>query len=95
MTDTLADTPLPAPGGRLIDAPIKPVRIAVLTVSDTRDEESDTSGQILSERVVEAGHACAARALVADEVEAIRAQVRAWTTSGEIDAVRLSGRVRP
>ena len=91
MTDATADTPLPAPGGQLIDAPIKPVRIAVLTVSDTRDEESDTSGQILSERVVEAGHACAARALVADEVEAIRAQVRAWTTSGEIDAVITTG----
>ena len=68
-----------------------PVRIAVLTVSDTRDAESDTSGQILAERVIEAGHACAARALVADEVEAIRAQVRAWTTSGEIDAVITTG----
>ena len=54
MTDATADTPLPAPGGRLIDAPIKPVRIAVLTVSYTRDEESDTSGQILAERVIEA-----------------------------------------
>ncbi|WP_453978387.1 molybdenum cofactor biosynthesis protein B [Brevundimonas sp. Marseille-Q4549] len=91
MTETLAETPLPAPGGRLIDAPLKPVRIAVLTVSDTRDAESDTSGQILEERIVEAGHACAGRALVRDDVEAIRGQVRAWIASGQVDAVITTG----
>ena len=50
MTDTLADIDLPAPGGRLVDLPFVPVRIAVLTISDTRDEESDTSGKILADR---------------------------------------------
>ena len=58
MIDTL-----PAPAGKLLDQPITPIRIAVLTVSDTRDEESDTSGSILAERIVSAGHACAARAI--------------------------------
>lgn len=91
MTDTLADTPLPAPGGRLIDAPIQTVRIAVLTVSDTRDEDSDTSGQILAERIIEAGHLCADRVLVPDDMEAIRAKVRLWVASGEVDAVVTTG----
>ena len=89
MTDARPE--LPAPGGKLIDAPLTPVRIAVLTVSDTRDEESDTSGAILAARIVDAGHACAAREIVPDEVEAIRAQVKAWTTSGQIDAVITTG----
>ena len=55
-----------------------PLRIAVLTVSDTRTEESDTSGRLLTERLQAAGHALAAKAIVGDDVEAIRAQVRAW-----------------
>ena len=47
---------LPAPAGRLVDTiAFKPVRIAVLTISDTRDEESDTSGKILTDRVTAAG----------------------------------------
>ncbi|WP_312144693.1 molybdenum cofactor biosynthesis protein B [Brevundimonas sp.] len=87
----LPDSPLPAPGGRLVDLPIRPIRIAVLTVSDTRDLESDTSGQILEERIKEAGHGCAARTLVADDIHAIRAQVRAWTGSGQVDAVITTG----
>lgn len=82
---------LPAPGGKLIDAPLIPVRVAVLTVSDTRDEESDTSGAILAGRIVDAGHVCAARAIVPDDVEAIRSQVKAWTGGGEVDAVITTG----
>lgn len=91
MTETLAAEMLPAPGGRLVDLPIKPVRIAVLTVSDTRDEESDTSGGILAERIVDAGHACSAKAIVADDVEAIRAQVREWIAAGDVDAIITTG----
>ena len=70
-----------------------PVRAADLEPVMVRRLKSDLRalGEAFPERVVEAGHACAARALVADEVEAIRAQVRAWTTSGEIDAVITTG----
>ncbi|HZK98443.1 MAG TPA: molybdenum cofactor biosynthesis protein B [Caulobacteraceae bacterium] len=81
-----------SPGGRLDGAaPFIPVRVAVLTVSDTRDEESDTSGHLLAERVTGAGHRLAERAVVRDDVEAIRARVKAWTTTGAIDAVVTTG----
>ena len=52
-----------------------PLRIAVLTVSDTRTEETDTSGALLAERLAAAGHELAAKAIVSDEVAAIRSQV--------------------
>ena len=87
----LADSPLPAPGGRLVDLPLTPVRIAVLTVSDTRDAESDTSGRILEDRILEAGHACPRRTIVPDDVEAIRNQVRDWIATGEVDAIITTG----
>jgi molybdenum cofactor biosynthesis protein B len=86
MTDTL-----PAPGGKLLDGPLTPVRIAVLTISDTRDEESDTSGKILADRIVEAGHGCAARGIVPDDIEAIRTQVKAWIAAGTVDAILTTG----
>jgi len=80
------------PGGRYDDAAaIKPVRVAVMTVSDTRDEKSDTSGQLLADRVVGAGHQLAGRAIVVDDIERIRAQVKAWTTSGDVDAIITTG----
>ena len=80
------------PGGRYDDAAaLTPVRIAVLTVSDTRDEASDTSGQLLADRVTGAGHRLAGRAIVVDDVERIRAQVKAWTKSGEVDAIVTTG----
>ena len=86
MTQTLA------PGGRYDEAaPFSPVRVAVLTISDTRDEESDTSGHLLAERVTGAGHVLADKAIVADDIEAIRARVKAWTTSGQIDAIITTG----
>lgn len=69
----------------------KPVRVAVLTVSDTRDEESDTSGSLLAGRIEAAGHRLAGRALVRDDVGDIRARVRAWVASGEVDAVVTTG----
>ena len=80
------------PGGRINEAlTITPVRVAVLTISDTRDEESDTSGHVLAERVTGAGHMLAAKGIVKDDVAAIRAQVKAWTTSGEVDAIVTTG----
>jgi len=68
-----------------------PLRIALLTVSDTRTAETDTSGDLLAERVTGAGHALAGRAIVADEIEAIRAQVRDWAADPEIDIVITTG----
>ncbi|MFT4956131.1 MAG: molybdenum cofactor biosynthesis protein B [Brevundimonas sp.] len=89
---TTADpSDLPPAGGRLIDAPLVPVRIGVLTVSDTRDAESDTSGAILVDRIAAAGHAVAARAIVPDAVELIRDRVLAWIEAGEVDAVITTG----
>ena len=79
-------------GGRIDDAQtLIPVRIAVLTISDTRDEESDTSGQILIDRATAAGHDVVARAVVKDNVPDIRAQVTAWIEAGLVDAVLTTG----
>ena len=80
------------PGGGLkSDLPFTPVRVAVLTVSDTRDEESDTSGQVLVDRVAAAGHQLGGRVVVRDDVEQIRAQVRAWIAGGQVDAIVTTG----
>ena len=85
-------TTLLAPGGKLDEAAtLTPVRIAVLTISDTRDEESDTSGHVLVERLTDAGHLLAGKSVVRDDIEAIRAQVRAWVGSGQVDAILTTG----
>lgn len=68
-----------------------PLRIAVLTVSDTRTEENDTSGRTLAERLTGAGHELAARALVRDDVDAIRAQVQAWVADPDVDVILTTG----
>ncbi|MDO8901134.1 MAG: molybdenum cofactor biosynthesis protein B [Phenylobacterium sp.] len=86
------NAPAFAPGGKIDEAKtLVPVRIAVLSVSDTRDETTDTSGQVLADRITGAGHVLAGRAIVRDEVEAIRSQVKAWVASGEVDAVITTG----
>jgi len=71
--------------------PFHPLRIAVLTVSDTRGEESDKSGALLIERLTGAGHELAGKVIVADDVEAIRGQVRAWVEDGQIDVIISTG----
>ena len=68
-----------------------PVRIAVLTVSDTRTLETDGSGGWLAEAIEGAGHVLAARAIVPDDLDTIRAAVRAWAEEPEIDAVITTG----
>jgi molybdenum cofactor biosynthesis protein B len=68
-----------------------PLRIAVLTVSDTRDFADDKSGSTLVERLEKAGHALSDRKIVKDEVEAIRAQVKAWIADKAIDVVISTG----
>ena len=68
-----------------------PLRIAVLTVSDTRELADDRSGATLVERIEKAGHALAGRALVADDVESIRARVEAWIADPAVDVVISTG----
>jgi molybdopterin adenylyltransferase len=73
------------------DLPFHPLRIAVLTVSDTRNAETDRSGALLAERLTAAGHELAGKAIVADDVEAIRIQVRAWAEDRGIDVIVSTG----
>ena len=68
-----------------------PVKIAVLTVSDTRELADDKSGATLATRIEAAGHVLADRAIAIDEVEAIRAQVRQWLADSAIDVVITTG----
>jgi len=68
-----------------------PLNIAVLTVSDTRALDDDKSGATLAERLTAAGHRLAARAIVTDDVERIRAQVKAWIADKGVDVVITTG----
>lgn len=71
--------------------PFKPVHVAVLTISDTRDVESDTSGALLAELVARDGHRLGARAWVRDEVAQIRARVEAWLADDNVDVIVSTG----
>src|SRR5262245_1863780 len=68
-----------------------PLKFAVLTVSDTRELADDKSGATLAERIEKAGHAVGARAIVTDDVEKIRAQVKAWVADPSIDVILTTG----
>ena len=68
-----------------------PVRIAVLTVSDTRTPEDDRSGNTLVERLTGAGHILAARDIIRDDVESIVAHLHAWIEDPEIDCIITTG----
>lgn len=68
-----------------------PVRIAVLTVSDTRTAADDKSGDTLVDRLTGAGHHLAARGLVRDDRAAIAAQLRVWIADPAIDAILTTG----
>src|ERR1700716_3232899 len=68
-----------------------PLRIAVLTVSDTRSPDDDKSGATLAQRIGKAGHAVAAGAIVTDDVKKSRAQVRAWIADPAIDVITSPG----
>jgi molybdenum cofactor biosynthesis protein B len=68
-----------------------PVRIAVLTVSDTRTPDTDTSGDTLVARLTEAGHTLAARGIVKDDRPTIAAQLRAWCDSDQVDVILTTG----
>ena len=68
-----------------------PVRIAVLTVSDTRQIAEDRSGDTLVTRLTEAGHVLADRQIVQDEQALIEAQLRAWIADADVDVVMSTG----
>ena len=69
----------------------KPVNIALLTVSDTRGIENDTSGDLLAERIAAAGHKIAERAIVRDDAASIVARLRNWIDDDHIDVVISTG----
>jgi molybdenum cofactor biosynthesis protein B len=67
------------------------LKIAVLTVSDTRDLADDKSGATLVERIEKAGHAVASRAIVRDDVEIIRARIKEWIADPAVDVIITTG----
>ena len=71
--------------------PFIPVRIAVLAVSDTRDQVSDVSGGTLAALIAEAGHVLAERAIVKDDIGQIGAKVEAWIADPQVDVVLTTG----
>jgi molybdopterin adenylyltransferase len=68
-----------------------PLKFAVLTVSDTRELADDKSGATLVDRIVQAGHAVTQRAIVPDDIDAIRARVKDWIAARQIDVVITTG----
>lgn len=71
--------------------PFIALKIAILTVSDTRHLADDRSGDTLVDRLTTAGHTLAARAIVTDDIEKIRTQIRAWIDDPNIDAIITTG----
>ena len=69
----------------------RPVRIAILTVSDTRTQANDTSGDILIERLEMAGHELADRKILKDDKNLIQDQVKNWTTREDIQVIISTG----
>ncbi|WP_057884171.1 molybdenum cofactor biosynthesis protein B [Tsuneonella troitsensis] len=68
-----------------------PLNIAVLTVSDTRTEDTDTSGGLLVEKLGAAGHRLAAKSVVKDDIESIRTKVTEWVEDEAIDLILVTG----
>jgi molybdenum cofactor biosynthesis protein B len=71
--------------------PFVPLKLAVLTISDTRELADDKSGTTLVERIEKAGHAVGARQIVTDDVEKIREQMREWIEDPAIDVIISTG----
>lgn len=71
--------------------PFLPVNISVLTVSDTRTAETDSSGDTLADRITDAGHKVAARTILPDDKAKLVAQLNAWIDDPEIDVVISTG----
>ena len=80
------------PGGRIdADSAFKTLRLAVLTISDSRDASNDTSGDLLAERILAAGHELKARALVRDDKARIQQQAKQWIEDPGIDVIISTG----
>jgi molybdenum cofactor biosynthesis protein B len=71
--------------------PFAPLNIAVLTVSDTRNEETDKSGALLVEKLIGAGHTLAEKAIIRDEQAAIVAKLRTWIVDPAVEVVLATG----
>jgi molybdopterin adenylyltransferase len=71
--------------------PFKPVRIALLTVSDSRDVSTDKSGNKLAELIATAGHDLARRAIVRDDIDAIAGELHIWVEDADVDCVITTG----
>ncbi|MFM2272086.1 MAG: hypothetical protein RL702_1151 [Pseudomonadota bacterium] len=71
--------------------PFYPLGMAVLTISDTRTLKTDTSGALLAERLTGAGHTLLARAIVTDDIAAIRAQLQEWLADPAIEIILTTG----
>ena len=71
--------------------PFHPLKIAVLTISDTRDEDTDKSGPFLVKRLTAAGHTLAGQAMVKDDVTDIRRQLQVWIDDPEVEVVISTG----
>ncbi|RXJ73551.1 molybdenum cofactor biosynthesis protein B [Veronia nyctiphanis] len=69
----------------------RPANIAVLTVSDTRNEETDTSGGYLVDALKEAGHSLADKQIVVDDIYKIRAIISQWIASDDVQVVMITG----
>ena len=84
--------PTLAPAPRFDESlPFVPVRIALLTVSDTRSQADDRSGDTLAARLTEAGHILAERAILKDDAELIAATFRNWISDPLIDVIISTG----
>lgn len=80
------------PGGRIdTERTFTALGVAVLTISDSRDAGSDTSGDLLAERIGAAGHHLRARALVRGDAAGIRQQARTWIEDPAIDVIITTG----
>ncbi len=73
------------------DTQAQPLNAAVLTVSDTRTEADDTSGDFLASALLEAGHTVGDRAIVIDDIYQIRAVLSRWIADAAVDAVLVTG----
>jgi molybdenum cofactor biosynthesis protein B len=71
--------------------PFLPVRIAVLTISDTRTRADDRSGDTLVERLTTAGHILAAREIIPDDLDTIVARLHAWSEDPQVDVIITTG----
>jgi len=68
-----------------------PLNIAIMVVSDSRTEETDTSGKTLVERLIAAGHQCAEKAIIIDDIYQIRAKMSAWIANTDINVIITTG----